>query len=238
MNDRRYVLPAFTRTLIAGALLIGLLYSTNAFAQSKDTLMARPHHTTNWKLERLINTPLQGQTLSGKPELVSAPHGKAVQFNGRDDAVFLDENPLKDLPQFTIEIAIRPDPKGEFEQRYLHIGEVNSDRVLLELRLTKDSQWYLDAYMKSGESFLTMVDTNLVHPAGEWFRIAFVVDNGTMATYVNGKHELDGKIVFSPFKGGQTSIGVRLNKKSWFKGAIDVVRITPKCLTPPEFITP
>jgi hypothetical protein len=238
MNARQDVLPGLARTLIAGTLLLGLLYPTNAVAQSKDTLMARPHHTTEWKLERLIKAPLQGQTLSGRPEVISALHGKAVQFNGRDDAIFLNENPLKDLPQFTVEVVIRPDPKGGFEQRYLHLGEVNSDRVLLELRLTEDNQWYLDAYMKSGESFLTMVDTNLVHPAGEWYHIAFVVDNGKMTTYINGKHELEGKIAFSPFKAGQASIGVRLNKKSWFKGAIDEIRITPKCLTPSGFITP
>lgn len=44
--------------------------------------------------------------------------------------------------------------------------------------------------------------------------------------------------MFSPFKAGKTSIGVRMNRKSWFKGALYEVRITPKCLAPTEFITP
>ena len=238
MNTRRYVPPGFTGILLVGALIFGLIALTHTFGQTKDTLMAKPRQTTDWKLEGLINTPLRGQTMSGKPEVMNSPYGKAVHFNGQDDAVFLDENPLEDLSQFTIEVVIHPDLKGEFEQRFLHMGEVNSDRVLLELRLTEDNQWYLDAYIKSGESFQTLIDKNLVHPAGAWYHVAFVVDNGRTATYVNGKHELDGKITLSSFKAGKTSIGVRLNQKSWFKGAIYEVRITPKCLTPSEFIKP
>jgi hypothetical protein len=238
MNARRCVLPGFTGTLIAGALFLGSIDSTQTFGQTKDTLMARQHGTTEWKMRELISVPLNGQTMSGNPEDVDCPYGKAVQFNGSSDGVFLGENPLEDLSQFTVELLIHPDPNGEFEQRFLHMGEVNGDRVLLELRLTKENQWYLDAYIKTGGSFQTLIDSTLVHSAGAWYQVAFVVDNGKTATYVNGKHELDGKIDFSPFKSGRTSIGVRQNKKSWFKGAIYEIRITPKCLIPSEFITP
>jgi hypothetical protein len=56
-----------------------------------------------------------------------------------------------------------------------------------------------------------------------------------MDTYVNGEHELSGHVAFSPFDKGTTSIGVRMNKVSWFKGAIYEIRISPKCLLPSEF---
>ncbi|WNH07947.1 T9SS type A sorting domain-containing protein [Thalassobellus suaedae] len=35
---------------------------------------------------------------------------------------------------------------------------------------------------------------------------------------------------------GQTSLGVRLNKVSWFKGAIHSVKVTPSALSPTEFM--
>jgi hypothetical protein len=238
MNTRQHAPRGLTGTLIVGALFIGFFNSTNILAQTKDTLMDRQHQIVEWELGRLNDSPINGKTISGKPEKVSCPYGKAMQFDGLGDGIFLDENPLENLAQFTIEVVIYPDPKGEFEQRFLHMGEVNGDRVLLELRLTKEDQWYLDAYIKAAGAFQTLIDSSLAHPAGAWYRVAFVVDNGKTATYVNGKHELDGKIIFSPFKSGKTSIGVRLNKKSWFKGAIYKVRITPRCLAPSEFIKP
>jgi hypothetical protein len=237
MNTQRYIPRGFMGTLLVGAIFLGLLESPRTIAQTKDTRMTR-QQTIEWKVEHLLTTPLNGRTISGKPETVICPHGKAVQFNGSEDGIFLDENPLEGLSQFTIEVVLHPDPKGMFEQRFLHMGDSSADRVLLELRLREDDQWYLDAFIKSGESSETLIDKSLVHPAGAWYGIAFVVDNGKTATYVNGKHELDGKITFSPFKTGKTSIGVRLNKKSWFKGSIYFVRITPRCLTPSEFITP
>ena len=238
MNDRRYASPDFIGTLIAWVLLIGFMNFSQTLALTKDTLMTAQFRIVEWEMGALNNSLMNGQTKAGTPQTVDCPYGKAVQFDGLGDGFFFDENPIKDLSQFTIEVILRPEPKGAFEQRFLHMGEVDADRVLLELRLTKDDQWYLDAYIKSGESFQTLVDTNLFHPAGAWYHVAFVVDDGKTATYVNGKRELDGKIAFSPFRAGNTSIGVRLNKKSWFKGAIYKVRITRRCLAPSEFITP
>ena len=107
--------------------------------------------------------------------------------------------------------------------------------MLIETRLTADNQWYLDAFIKSGDSSKALIDKTLLHPAGEWCHVAFVVDNGKMDTYVGGKHELAGDVTFSPFKTGRTSIGVRMNKVYWFKGAIARIRVTPKNLSPSEF---
>jgi hypothetical protein len=53
----------------------------------------------------------------------------------------------------------------------------------------------------------------------------------------NGDVEMSIPIEFTPLKPGHTSIGVRLNKVSWFKGAIRKIRITSKALSPEEFLT-
>jgi hypothetical protein len=44
--------------------------------------------------------------------------------------------PLAGLEQFTVEMIYNPYSGGNFEQRFLHCGEANGDRLLLELRST------------------------------------------------------------------------------------------------------
>jgi hypothetical protein len=51
-----------------------------------------------------------------------------------------------------------------------------------------------------------------------------------MSHYVNGVLELEGVVAFAPMSAGRTSIGVRQNRVSWFKGAISEVRFTPAAL--------
>ena len=43
-------------------------------------------------------------------------------------------------------------------------------------------------------------------------------------------------MAFKPLGAGSTSIGVRMNRVSWFKGRIAKVRVTPYPLVPNEMI--
>jgi hypothetical protein len=202
----------------------------------KDTLVATQHTVTEWNLDELNKTGAAGVTKSGNPRTLQIDGKTAVQFDGIQDGIFLDHNPLADLSQFTVEVFFRPDPKGAHEQRFLHMGEATGSRMLLETRVTEDDQWFLDAFIKSGDSATTLIDKEKIHPIGSWYHIAFVVNEGMMDTYVDGAHELHGSVHFSPFRAGTASIGVRMNKVSWFKGSIHRIRVTPKCLTPAEFM--
>jgi hypothetical protein len=186
-------------------------------------------------LSKVLESPPIGFVIIGKPVMIDCPYGKAVQFNGLDDAIMLDTNLLANMQYFTIEVLIRPDTSGEPAQRFLHFGEVKGERVMVETRLTKDNQWYLDTYMKSGQIGQTLADSTKLHPLNQWYHVAFVVDSGKMEAFVNGKRELQGQIPFSPFTLGQTSIGVRLNRINWYKGAISKMRITPWKLEPHAF---
>jgi hypothetical protein len=218
------------------ALLSSLaIVSFQSCSSSKGTTVSTNSNVIDWQLGVLNASAQTTDSKSGNPSTISSPYGEAVEFDGKGDALFLERNPLLDLRQFTVEVIFRPDPKSQFEQRFLHIGEVNGDRMLIELRMTEDSQWYLDAFIKSGDSSKTLIEKSLLHPAGNWYHVALVVDDGKMETFVAGKHELEGRVEFSPFKSGRTSIGARMNKVSWFKGAIAKIKITPKPLTPSEF---
>jgi len=133
---------------------------------------------------------------------------------------------------------VRFDSGGTFEQRFFHCGEIQGGRVLMETRSTK-TDWYFDAFLNSGTpegDKLTLIDSLKIHPLDKWYHVAFVIDRGKLQTYINGEKELEGKISMTPLVGGKTSIGVRQNEVSWFKGAIYKIRITPKALSPVGFM--
>jgi hypothetical protein len=187
-------------------------------------------------LQKILRSHPEGWSILGEPVIVNSPFGKAVQFDGRQDALVFNANPLVNLRSFTIEILMCPDTNGSLQQRFLHFGEVQGERVMIETRLTKDSLWYLDTFMKSGKNGQTLADSTILHPLNQWYHVAFVADEGKFRTYVNGKKELEGQIPFSPFTLGQTSIGARQNRVNWFKGSIYMLRITPLALIPNAFM--
>jgi len=95
-------------------------------------------------------------SISGSPKQITlSGGGTAVSFDGVDDGIFLETNPLEGLSSFTIEIVFRADADGTHEQRFFHIGEVKTDRMLLELRMLESGEWYLDSFLRSGNSLLS-----------------------------------------------------------------------------------
>lgn len=202
----------------------------------KLNLQDKESPVTEWIVSNFIENKINEVEIAGAPNIISSKYGKAVAFNGSEDAIFLDEMPLSSLEQFTIEMIFKPSSGGNFEQRFLHCGEVQGDRLLLELRSTA-TDWYFDAFIKQEDEQCTLIDPALLHPLDQWYHIAFVIDNGKLETFVNGKKELEDRIVLTPLKGDKTSIGVRQNGVSWFKGAIYKIKMTPGALSQVDFMT-
>lgn len=189
-----------------------------------------------WDIDNLEKIGGNKPIVLSTPMVIDAPKGRAVQFDGVDDGIFLNINPLAGAQVFTVEIIFRPDSGGNTEQRFLHIGEVHGNRVLIETRLTEDNKWFLDTFIKSGEYERTLYAQDFLHPPNEWYHAALVYNEQKMSHYVNGIKELEGTVDFVPMKAGKTSIGCRMNKVYWFKGAIRKVRITLRALSPEEFM--
>src|SRR5262249_3455459 len=146
-------------------------------------------------------------------------------FNGEQDGLLLPGQPLKGFDVFTVEVIFRPDANGLKEQRFLHLQEEGTEnRILIETRLTDDNQWFLDTYIHSDQSDQTLYAEKFPHPVGQWYQAALVFDGNQMRHYVNGVKELSSIIKFSPLRDGRASIGVRINRVHWFKGAIRTVR--------------
>jgi hypothetical protein len=192
-----------------------------------------------WEVDNLQRIGGHAATVVGSPRVVDGPQGKAVEFDGVDDALFLPVHPLAGQARFTAEVIFRPAADGPKEQRFFHLQEEGSEnRVLFETRLTDDGHWFLDTFIKSEAGDCTLFAKDHLHRIGPWFYAAIVVDGKSMRHYVNGKLELSQELKFTPHKAGATSLGVRINKVHWYKGAISRARFTPRPLEPAEFWKP
>jgi acetyl esterase/lipase len=181
-----------------------------------------------WRVDNLGRIGGHAVTVIGAPRVVRTDIGTAVEFNGSSDGLVIDANPIAGLQHFTIDVVFQPAADGPEEQRFLHIEESGSgNRALVELRMNPGGAWSLDTYLRTGETGVTLLDRALTHPAARWHVATLVYDGKTMTHYIDGERELSGNIAFAPLKEGRTSIGVRQNRVSWFKGRIHSIRFTP-----------
>lgn len=217
-------------TLCAAAA--GALLCTLTWTEAADVVVAQEQASASeWILDNLSTIGGFPVTVVGSPRCIETPMGKAVEFDGVADALLIDTNPIQGLRQFTIEALVEPAAGGPEEQRFLHVQEAATDsRALLELRLSPDATWCLDTFLKQGTNALTLIDRAARHRAAAWHAVALTYDGATMAHYVDGRREGAGAVVFGPLGAGRTSIGVRQNRVSWFKGRIRTIRFTPAAL--------
>lgn len=200
------------------------------------TLIDAQPDTVFWRVDNL--SQIDGHTVQilGNPTVIQTGIGDVVEFNGIDDGLILSDNPVAGATAFTIEIIFKAYTGGGVEQRFLHFQQDNDNRILIELRNNNDENWSLDTFIKSGSSSFALLDYSYVHPLDEWTHAALIYKDGKMEHYVNGEKELEGNVNFVPVTSGQTSLGVRLNQVSWFKGAIHSVRVTHEALNPEDFM--
>lgn len=185
-----------------------------------------------WRLDNLSGLGGHALTVVGSPLVVDTKFGRAVEFDGIDDGLFLDMNPLAGLSRFTIEVIFAPLAGGPEEQRFLHFEEADTgNRALVELRTLTPATWCLDTYLKHGDAAHTLIDRSAVHDTGRWHVAALVFNGTTMTAYVDGRVQGSGAVAFQPLREGRTSIGVRQNRASWFKGRIREIRVVPDALT-------
>jgi hypothetical protein len=216
--------PTGSRQIASLAAFVALLLCCGAAGCAQ-------HCATVWDFaarDRIGNHPV---TLSGSPAIVMDEDGGSMCFAGEPDAALLDVNPIAGSSAFTIEALIKPTSGGAAEQRFLHIEDERKARVLLELRIVSPETWALDTFLfDSPDSRLTLLDRTKVHSTDEWHWVALTYDGATMTHYVDGVRELEGKLAFRAMAPGKMSLGVRLNRVSWYQGCIGEVRFTPRAL--------
>jgi hypothetical protein len=193
-----------------------------------------------WTFDRVDRIGGHRTTVLGNPRVVDTPLGKAVEFNGVDDGLQLDVHPLAGAETYTWEAIFRPDG-GNAEQRWFHLeenpatGEDADNRMLFEIRVI-DGQWCLDAFNHTGDAQKALLNRQHLHPLGKWFHVAAVYDGRTFRSYINGVEDGSAEIQLKPQGQGRTSVGVRINRVFYFKGAVRMARFTRRALAPSEFL--
>jgi len=184
-----------------------------------------------WMVDDLTRLGGQRTTVWGAPQVADTERGRAVCFDGQRDGLVVGANPIEGLAAFTIEVLFRPDAGGEAATRFVHIAEEHGEnRALIETRATPDGRWYLDTFLHGAAGKLTLARADTAHVAGAWYWAALSYADRQMRHYVNGVLEASGSVAFGPLGPGQTSLGVRLNQISWFKGCVRELRVSPAAL--------
>jgi len=195
-----------------------------------------------WRFDNIENIGGHATHVLGHPQVIDSEYGKAVHFNGVDDGIFVDEHPLAGTSTYTWEVIFRPDADGPEAQRFFHLqeqdpatGQDTNNRMLFEIRIV-NGQWCLDSFASSGSENRTLLNCKMLYPLGKWYRVTAVCDGKTLRNYVNGELQGEGPFELKPHLAGHTSIGVRINRVFWFKGSVLMAHMTPRVLTPDEFL--
>ncbi len=192
-----------------------------------------------WNIDSTTSIAGHPATLLGHPKVIDTPKGKAVLFNGVDDAIFLDTHPLVGAETWTWEVLFRPDSGGAEEQRFFHFQETGTqNRMLFEIRVLGPEgakRWCLDSYAMGGAG-LALMDRAKLHSMDQWHWAEAVYDGKELRNYVDGALQGRGDVKLAPQKAGGTSLGVRYTKVNYFKGAIAKARMTPRALSVEEFL--
>jgi hypothetical protein len=189
-----------------------------------------------WKFDSITEIGGHAVKAEGHPRVISTPAGKAVEFGGVEDALFINVHPLAGAETFTWEVIFRPDVGGAAEQRFFHFQENGTDtRMLFEIRVI-DGKWCLDSFALSGKESKALLDRSKLHTLGAWHHAAAVYDGREYRNYVDGVLQGSAELHLAPQGAGQTSVGTRINRRDYFKGAVLEARMTNRALAPSEFL--
>ncbi len=230
-------------TILHSSVTALAILAALALGSSSGAIMDQTSESVMWTFDRLENIGGHKTTVLGQPKVIDSPVGKAVEFDGVDDALFIDNHPLAGAKTFTWEAIFRPDG-GQREQRWFHLSEKDpqtgadtDNRMLFEIRVV-DDQWYLDSFVQSGTESKALMNRQALHPLRAWYHVASVYDGREFRNYVDGVQEGSAQLNLAPHGPGHTSVGVRINKVFCFKGAVRLARFTRRALLPSEFLPP
>jgi hypothetical protein len=213
-------------------------------------LPARAADQSVWTFDSLDSIGGLKPRVEGHPQVIATPWGKAIEFNGVDDALFFDQHPLAGFPAFTFEAIFRPDG-GDASQRWFHLAEVDpvtgrdslptgtqdpNPRFTFELRVLNQDQWYLDAFTAGPGYNKPLQFSDKLHTIGHWYAVAQTYDGRMYRSFVDGVLQGEAPIDFKPQGPGHASVGTRINRLNYFRGAVMMARFTSKALTPEEFL--
>ena len=221
-------------------------------ALANGAVVAQPVPDVTWQFDRLDNIGGNRAHVDGQPKIITTAAGKAVLFDGVHDGLFIDKHPLAGFSQFTFEALVRPDG-GDPAQRWFHLAETDpktgldatvdannptadkNSRFTFELRVDGD-RCYFESFTHGPGYQSALIDKTKTHPLGQWYVVTQTYDGQTHRSFVNGVLEKEGPIAYVPQGPGHSSVGVRINHVSFFKGAVMRGHFAPRALEPSDFM--
>jgi hypothetical protein len=195
-----------------------------------------------WRFDQTAALGGHATKILGHPQVIATEYGKAVAFNGVDDALLVDVHPLAGASTWTWEMIFRPDADGAAAQRVFHLqardpamGADIADRMLFEIRIVR-GQWCLDSFAASAGEHTALLNCEKLHPLGQWYRVTAVYDGTILRNYVGDELQGEAAVKLLPQSAGHSSAGVRIDLRDYFKGAMLEARFTPRALGVQEFL--
>jgi len=196
-----------------------------------------------WRFDQTASLGGHPAKVLGAPHIIDSEFGKAVAFNGIDDAVFVAVHPLAGAETWTWEMIFRPDADGKPAQRIFHLQSVDpasgqdiaGERMLFEIRIV-NGQWCLDSFATAGGHSRALLNCEKLHPFGPWYRVTAVYDGKMLHNYVGDELQGEGELVIPPERPGRSSIGTRIDLRDYYKGAMYAARFTKRALPVTEFL--
>jgi hypothetical protein len=196
-----------------------------------------------WRFDQTASLGGHQTALHGNPQVIESSMGKAVAFNGVDDALLVNSHPLAGDATWTWEMIFKPDADGNPAQRIFHLqsvdpntgADISDERMLFEIRIV-NGQWCLDSFATGHGQGRTLLNCDKLHPFGTWYRVTAVYDGKMLRNYVGNELQGEGELVLPAARPGHASIGTRINLRDFYKGAIYEARFTPHALAPREFL--
>ena len=186
------------------------------------------------------------------PKVVDTPLGKAIEFDGVDDAIWIEKHPLAGAATFTFEAIFGPtaarsssagstSPSAIRRRACSRAPTIRQQgrtptRAFSSSCASSRTSWYLDAFVNGPGYNRALMFKDKLHPVGQWYHVAQTYDGKMFRSYVNGVLQGEAEIAFKPQGEGATSLGTRINRRNYFKGAIRQARFTPRALTPEQFL--
>ncbi len=196
-----------------------------------------PVKQVTWQFDQTAALGGHPTKILGHPKVIDTPMGKAIAFDGVDDALFVDVHPLAGAETWTWEMIFKPDADGGAEQRIFHLQSIDpatgedvpQERTLFEIRI-RDGQWCLDSFATSGGQSKALLNCEKRYPFGRWYRVTTVYDGKTLKNYVGNELQGEGEVHLVPQRPGRSSAGVRINLVDHYKGSIYSSRFTRSAL--------
>jgi hypothetical protein len=227
------------RVLLAACLALALIAAFAPPASAQEI----------WRLDQTASLGGHPTKVLGAPKVIDSEIGKAVAFNGKDDALFVGVHPLAGATTWTWEMIFKPDADGNPAQRIFHLQSVDpatgadspNERMLFEIRIIagadgKPPQWCLDSFATAQGQSRTLLNCDKLHPFGHWYRVTAVYDGKMLHNYVGDELQGEGELNLPPERPGRASMGTRIDMRDYYTGAIYEARFTRRALDVPDFL--